>query len=217
MNETLRKRLLADPPAFHWWDGAPKKGGFDAELLEFVERAIVAAGALDGVACETGAGLSSVWLLCLGLREVHSFCDRAEVCARIDEFLRPFPDEQARWRCHIGPSQLTLPPHALQAASPSADFCLIDGGHGLDTVFNDFVYLNYILKPGGLLAIDDIQLGSCRLLYEWLSQSKTGFAIMERTPKLAILRKVVDQRFAGDFGWQMPFLERLSGCLGGPS
>lgn len=217
MNEALRKRLLADPPAFHHWDGAPRIGGLDASLLELIERAITAAGTLQGVACETGAGLSSVWLLCLGLREVHSFCNRSEVCDRIGEFLRPFPDEQGRWRCHLGPSQLTLPLHAIQTGSPSADFCLIDGGHGLDTVFNDFVYLNYVLKPGGLLAIDDLQLGSCRLVCEWLGQSKAGFAVVDRTPKLAILRKVADRRFVGDFGLQVPFLERLSGCLGGPS
>jgi hypothetical protein len=216
MNEALRNRLLTDPPAFHWWDGAPKTGGFDASMLKLIERVIDEAGATNGVACETGAGLSSVWLLCLGLREVHSFCDRAEVCERIEEFLRPFPDEHSRWRCHVGPSQLTLPPHAIQAASATANFCLIDGGHGLDTVFNDFVYLNYVLKPGGLLAIDDIQLGSCRLLCEWLSQPKTGFTVVERTPKLAILRKVAERRFVGDFGLQVPFLERLSACLGGP-
>lgn len=214
MNETLRKQLLTHPPAFHHWGGAPKIGGLDASLLEFIERAITASGALDGIACETGAGLSSVWLLCLGLREVHSFCDRPEVCDRIGEFLRPFPAEQARWRCHVGPSQLALPPHAIQTAPPMADFCLIDGGHGLDTVFNDFVYLNYVLKAGGLLAIDDLQLGSCRLLAEWLMQPKTGFAVVDRTPKLVMLRKVADRRFVGDFGLQVPFLDRLSGCLG---
>lgn len=215
MNEALRNRLLADPPAFHYWDGAPKIGGLDASLLELIERAITAAGVLEGVACETGAGLSSVWLLCLGLREVHSFCNRVEVCERIEEFLRPFPDERSRWRCHVGPSQLTLATYAIQAASPTADFCLIDGGHGLDNVFNDFVYLNYVLKPGGLLAIDDVQLGSCGLLAEWLMQPKTGFAVVERTPKLVMLRKVAGRRFVGDFGLHASFLERLSACLGG--
>jgi len=217
MNQSLRKQLLEAPPAFHYWNGTPQIGGLDASMLEFIERAITAAGALKGIACETGAGLSSVWLLGLGLREVHSFCNRSEVCERIGEFLRPFPDEQARWLCHIGPSQLTLPPHAIEAESSSVDFCLIDGGHGLDNVFNDFVYLNYLLKPGGLLAIDDLQLGSCRLLVEWLAQPNLGYAVVDRVSKLVVLRKETDRRLVGDFGLQSPFLERLSGWLREPS
>jgi predicted O-methyltransferase YrrM len=214
MNQPLRTTLLATLPAFHHRNGVPQTGGLDASLLEFIERVIADAGALEGFACETGAGLSSVWLLCLGLREVHSFCNRVEVCERIGEYLGSFPDEHARWRCHIGPSQLTLPPHAIQTAAATADFCLIDGGHGLDTVFNDFVYLNYLLKPGGLLAIDDMQLGSCRLLAEWLIQPRMGYSIVDRVRKLVVLRKETDRRLIGDFGWQTPFLERLAGCLG---
>lgn len=214
MHETLRTTLLAEPPAFHHWGGVPQTGGLDATLLECIERVITDAGALEGVAYETGAGLSTVWLLCLGLREVHSFCNRVEVCERIVDFLGSFPDERARWRFHVGPSQLTLPSHAISTPTAEADFCLIDGGHGLDTVFNDFIYMNYLLKPGGLLAIDDLHLGSCRLLTDWLVHGGIGYAVVDRTPKLVVLRKEKTTRLTGDFGCQRPFLEKLSGLLG---
>ncbi|NBX28877.1 class I SAM-dependent methyltransferase [bacterium] len=214
MNARLRTELLAAPPAFHFWKAAAQTGGFDAPLLEFIERTLADAGVAQGVAYETGAGLSSVWLLCLGLREVHSFCRDANVCGRIADYLGPYPDERARWHCHVGPSELTLPPVAIAAATEIADFCLIDGGHGLSTVFNDFVFLNYLLKPGGLLAIDDLQLGSCRLLAELLSQPGLGYGIVGRREKLAVLRKETDRRLLGDFGWQQPLLARLSGWLG---
>ena len=214
MNTRLRTGLLTAPPAFHFWKGTPQTGGFDAPLLQFLEQTLADAGVTQGIAYETGAGLSSVWLLCLGLREVHSFCKDQGVCDKIAEFLRPYPEEHGRWRCHVGPSELTLPPVAIAAATEPADFCLIDGGHGLDTVFNDFVYLNYLLKPGGLLAIDDLQLGSCRLLCELLLQPGLGYHVVGRQTKLAILRKETDRRLLGDFGRYRPLIARLSECLG---
>lgn len=214
MNTQLRDELLAAPPAFHFWEGKPQTGGFDARMLEFLEGTIAAAGLTTGVAFETGAGLSSVWLLALGLREVHSFCDDREVCDKIAEYLRPHPGEQARWRCHVGPSQLTLPSVAIAASTEPADLGLIDGGHGLDTVFNDFTYLNYLLKPGGLLVIDDLQLGSCRLLCELLVQPRLGCRLIARKTKVAVLAKDTDRRLLGDFGRYQPLLERLSTWLG---
>lgn len=214
MNTRLRTELLTAPPAFHFWGGAPRTGGFNAPLLQFLERTLADAGVSQGAAYETGAGLSSVWLLCLGLREVHSFCKDAGVCEQIAEYLVPYSSEQGRWHCHVGPSELTLPPVAIAAVTEPADFCLIDGGHGLDKVFNDFVYLNYLLKPGGLLAIDDLQLGSCRLLGELLLQPGLGYAIVGHQTKLVVLRKETDRRLLGEFGRYRPLLGRLSNWLG---
>lgn len=214
MNTTLRGKLLLEPPAFHRWDGAAKTGGFDGPLLEFIERSITGAGTLDGVAFETGAGLTSVWLLCIGLREVHSFCHNPATCKRIADYLLPFPEERHRWRCHVGFSEVTLPPVALATQTEIADFCLIDGGHGLHQVFNDFVYLNYVLKPGGLLAIDDLQIGSCRLLSELLTQAGAGYERIDGTPKLAVLRKVTEHRLLSVWDCQKRLCDRLSHWLG---
>ncbi|MFM7248333.1 MAG: class I SAM-dependent methyltransferase [Planctomycetaceae bacterium] len=216
MNTRLRTELLASPPAFHVWKGAPQTGGFDAPMLGVLEQTLADAGVSQGAAYETGAGLSSVSLLAVGLGEVHSFCKDSDVCERVTEYLAPYPAERGRWHCRVGPSELTLPPVAIAAATERADFCLIDGGHGLDTVFNDFLYLNYLLKPGGLLAIDDLHLGSCRLLCELLLQPGLGYAIVGRTEKLAVLRKETARRLLGDFGRYRPLLARLSGWLGDP-
>lgn len=216
MNASLRQQLLIDPPSFHHWNGASQIGGFDAGMLLFLERLLMESGASQGVAFETGAGLTSAWLLSVGVLELHSFYDRSEVSERIHGYLAPFPALLQRWHSYVGPSQLTLPQKAISMDSPTADFCLLDGGHGLDTVFNDFIYLNYVLKPHGLLAIDDLQLGSCRLLLEFLMQPKAGFSFLERRGKLAVLRKTGQQRLLGDFGWHRPFLDKLSAWLNQP-
>ena len=78
----------------------------------------------------------------------------------------------------------------------------------------DFVSLNYLLKTGGLLAIDDLQLGSCRLLCEMLIQPGGDFTLLDRCGKLAVLRKDTARRLPADFSAQGPLLERLSGWLG---
>lgn len=215
MNTGLRTALLADPPKFHHWHGQWRTGGIDPPMLEFLERTMSAAGITRGVARETGAGLSTVWLLSLGFGQVHSHCIDPAVRDRVSDYLQPYPAERARWRCHLGPSALTLPQEANADPTPVADFCLIDGGHGLDTVFNDFVYLNYMLKAGGLLVVDDLQLGSCRLMHEWLVQPGMGYTCLDRTPKLSVLRKKSERRLVGDFGFQQPFLDRLSGWMDG--
>jgi hypothetical protein len=155
-----------------------------------IRKGTIATGNVaGGVAYETGAGLSIAWLLAVGMREVRSFCIKAEACQRIDDFLRPHPDARTRWHFHVGPAEVTLPPHALATAEPTADFCLLDGGHRLTNVFADFVYLNYVLGRGGILAVDDLQLGSCLLLAQLLLEPRMGFSLVSRTPKMALLRK----------------------------
>ena len=210
----LRATLLAEPPEFHFWDGAWQSGGLLSEHLELIERTVAAEGLAGGVAYETGAGLSTVWLLAMGMREVHSFCIKADVCDRIDAFLRSYLDARSRWHFYVGPAEVTLPPRSLATAEPTAGFCLIDGGHGLTNVFTDFVYLNYVLKAGGILAIDDLHLGSCRLLAELLAEPRMGFTVVSRSPKMVLLKKNSDRRLLGDFGWQKPLLDRLAACLG---
>lgn len=72
-------------------------------------------------------------------------------------------------------------------------------------------------RPFGLslphAAIDDRQLGWCRLLCELLIEPRMRYSELERGGKLAVMRKETDRRRLGDFGWQRPFLARLSRML----
>lgn len=205
--DTLRARLLSEPPKFHYWDGEPQAGGFGpAELLKI--EGYAKAG---DVWYETGAGLTTVWLLNLGVT-LHSFFIQPELGESIDAFLAPYPELRARWNQHIGPSELTLPSHAIPLAE-KADAFLIDGGHALQQVFCDFVYANWILKPDGLLIVDDTQLGSPKLLREMLLNGGGFYERIEDTAKTAWLRKVTRLRLLPDFGVQRALLQRLTLAL----
>jgi methyltransferase family protein len=214
----LRHVLLTEPPKFHFWDGEAQVGGFDARTLETIERTLVALGAPESLtAYETGAGLSSAWMLGLGVGQLYSFFLEPELGTRIEGFLREHqPEAMARWRPHVGPSELNLPLHVAAMPKEEADFCLIDGGHALQTVIVDFVYLHYALKRGGVLVVDDLQLGSCGLLLQMLTDRESLYGLIERTPKTAFLKKVTEKRLLPDWGAQAGFLDRISKALGTP-
>jgi predicted O-methyltransferase YrrM len=56
------------------------------------------------------------------------------------------------------PSELALP--ALLAAGETFDFGFIDGWHTFDHTLVDFFYMNRLIRPGGLIAIDDTHMSS---------------------------------------------------------
>jgi predicted O-methyltransferase YrrM len=54
---------------------------------------------------------------------------------------------------HEEPSQIVLP--RLAAQKRVFDFAFIDGNHRFDGVFVDLVFVNQLLKPGGVMVFDD--------------------------------------------------------------
>jgi predicted O-methyltransferase YrrM len=57
---------------------------------------------------------------------------------------------------HAEESQLVLP--RLLGQGRSFDLALVDGNHRFDAVFLDLVYLGRLVRPGGILFVDDYQL-----------------------------------------------------------
>jgi predicted O-methyltransferase YrrM len=61
---------------------------------------------------------------------------------------------------HDGESQIVLP--QLLAAGRTFDVAFVDGNHRFDGVFVDLVYLGRLVRPGGVVFVDDYQLESIR-------------------------------------------------------
>lgn len=68
-----------------------------------------------------------------------------------DEGLRVLGE---RARFHRGPSSRVLP--RLLEQHVQADAAFVDGSHKLHDVFVDLYYLSQIVKPGGLIIVDDM-------------------------------------------------------------
>jgi predicted O-methyltransferase YrrM len=59
---------------------------------------------------------------------------------------------------YMDESQLALP--RLLAGGSSFDLAFVDGNHRFDGVFVDLVYLGRLVRPGGIVFVDDLQLPS---------------------------------------------------------
>ena len=95
---------------------------------------------------------------------------------------------------HVGLSELILPALAARMREDGdlVDLALIDGGHEYPTVFVDFCYMNMVLRKGGHLVIDDLQLHAPKELARFLSQSG-DFEPAADLAKSLVLRKKVDR------------------------
>ena len=71
---------------------------------------------------------------------------------------------------HDAPSHLALP--ALVSQDLKIDFALIDGWHTFDFASVDFFYVDRLLRPGGVVAIDDTDFPSVWKLCRYITSNR---------------------------------------------
>ena len=71
---------------------------------------------------------------------------------------------------HDAPSHLALP--ALVSQGVKIDFALIDGWHTFDFASVDFFYVDLLLRPGGVVAIDDTDFPSVWKLCRYITSNR---------------------------------------------
>jgi hypothetical protein len=195
--------ILKDRPFLHRdRDGNPKDGGLNRQMGE---RFIAELSALDRPRiAETGTGLSTLVFLALDPEIVISVSPapelhertRAEATARgIDLAPLRFVDDR---------SETALPLLAL-VEGVEIDAGFIDGNHGWPAVFVDFCYLNRMLRPGGLMFIDDVQVYAVAQLVCLLREQTPHYEFVSIDSKMATFRKGLDLPYLPD--WRMePFI-----------
>jgi predicted O-methyltransferase YrrM len=113
----------------------------------------------------------------------------------------------------------------------SFDFAFIDGDHRFDYVFVDLFYIHRLLKPSGVLVLDDCFSDSvhyaCRFLqtnygYSVLAQCPAGASRLddevsppEWRPMMRAMRKPADEALRGKFHF-VPFFPSLASPAGPP-
>lgn len=111
---------------------------------------------------ETGAGHSTLAFAAAG-------CRHTAISPAIDEWesiqghARTVGIDLSHVRFIAEPSQVALPKLAGRI-----DVVLLDGGHGYPLPQIDFFYAALLLNPGGILAIDNVELWSVRALWRFL-------------------------------------------------
>ncbi len=198
---------LANIPMMHSWDGGAtwNTGGFSdwhlRQMYDLIRARHPNGGAVIG---ETGAGNSSLTFLFTDPKEVWAVAPEFDLGERIKTYARDHGLPLDRWSYYVDISEVMLPQLALKQETPELDFALIDGGHGYPTVFIDLVYMNYMLKPGGLLMMDDVNLYSVREAVRMLKM-QPGWKLVANLQKSLVFEKQTDERRFPEFN-QQPYI-----------
>jgi hypothetical protein len=200
--------LLANPPGTHVSKatGKPLPWQIAPRVLEVIDASV----GPDSQTLETGAGVSTALFALKGC--VHT-------C------VVPWTSERDRlhaWGAQAGvsfdrvtfecePSEQVLP----RLAPDPLDFVLIDGGHGFPTPFIDFFYAGRRLRRGGLLAVDDTQIWTGRVLHRFLAEQPGWEIVQELRMRSTVFRRTDEPSEALQEWNEQPYVRRHSFAGGG--
>jgi predicted O-methyltransferase YrrM len=153
--------LLREAPRLHSdHNGQPTTYQLGAEALQFIgERA-----GPDTRTLEVGAGLSTVVFAVAGARHT-AITPSQDEANKVLQYCVTNGIPTERLEFIIEPSQIALP--KIKPTSP-IDLALIDGSHGFPIPFMDWYYVSEVLRVGGLLLIDDVEIWTGRVLRDFL-------------------------------------------------
>ena len=192
--------VLAHPPVVHPMDrsdpahlGVWRTGDDCYRLL----AAHVGAGTRT---LETGCGLSTVLFAALGAD--HVCCTPgSEERARLLDHCREHGIDTAHLEFRLGSSHETLP--VLAGEGRVFDVFLVDGGHGFPLPVVDWFHGAALLRRGGLLVVDDVDLPAVRVLVQFLDRDPRWVPV-QRTAKWVAYRRDCEGALAEDWTAQ-PF------------
>jgi predicted O-methyltransferase YrrM len=196
--------LLANPPGTHVSKatGEPLPWQIAPRVLELIDASVGS----QSRTLETGAGVSTALF---ALKRCRHTC------------VVPWTSERDRlhaWGAEAGvsfdnvtfecePSEDVLP----RLGPEPLDFVLIDGGHGFPTPFIDFFYAGRRLRKGGLLAVDDTQIWTGRVLHRFLKDQPGWELVEELRMRSTVFRRTGEPGENGLQEWnEQPYVRRHS-------
>jgi hypothetical protein len=204
-------QYAADLPQLHTWDGGVywNSGGFEASHLRSLRTFFDTHVPAHPWVLETGAGNSTIFFLYHSPTRLVSIAPDADLFARIRAYCDQAGVSTAGLEARVGGSEWILPQIASTAdGNGGFDFVLVDGCHNWPLVFVDFFYGNYLLKTGGYLMLDDIDLYPVKELVRMLSE-QPGFTKVLDLGKALVFRRDTAERTLGEWS-TVPYLSRKS-------
>lgn len=201
---------LAQLPLLHTWDGGKtwNTGGFSSEhlsaMIDFFGKSAPRLPAI----LETGAGNSTLAFLLLRPGSLVSICPEQELLERIRSYAVQNDFELRPWVTYLDGSEWILPKLAdlSRASGPSLDVALIDGCHNWPMVFVDFCYVHVLLKSGGYLVLDDLQLHTVKELARLLAEGDEYVRVLD-LGKAAVYQKKTSARSMPEWNGE-PYIAR---------
>ena len=200
--DVIEELMKAPPPLHRSNPDTPVNWGIhDAMVPHF--RSAVRSGSRT---LETGSGLSTIILLALGAKHQSISPDAGEA-DRIKSYCAEHGVSTADYQPIVGTSENVLPTLGDQ---PLLDLALIDGSHSFPLPCIDWFYMTRLLKKGGLMLIDDVQLWSVAIVADFLD-GDDAWEKIERTPRFAAYRLLAEANAVLGRWWgQQPYVVKSS-------
>ncbi len=207
------EEYLENIPEIHFWDNKWRTGGFQKHHLSTIASVVKEHTKNERLRIiETGAGNTTITFLFLNPQAMISICPDPKLKERIFEYCNNNAISTNALDIRLHRSEIEFPKIALTQRggndNDKFDVALLDGGHGWPTVFVDFCYSNMILRKGGLLLIDDIQLYPVKELVRLLHE-QPEYEFVREIQKLWIWKKTVDAEFLPQEALE-PYLRRMT-------
>jgi predicted O-methyltransferase YrrM len=176
------ERLVEDKPVFH--SGGTRIWNAMPGTLELIARHV----SPGDRTVETGAGASTVVFAAAGAQH-HA--------------ISPFGDEHKRIAAYCtdlgvptdgvtfveGPSDRVLPG---LVGGPRFDLAFIDGMHSFPAPVVDFHYVEQLLRPGGVLLLDDVPIPAVAIAFRYMRSSPDWAFVEIVDDRAAVFRKLSD-------------------------
>ncbi|HXW33858.1 MAG TPA: class I SAM-dependent methyltransferase [Acidimicrobiales bacterium] len=192
--------VLQSPPHIH--PLAP--GGVwrtQRDCYEFIGSNVSAGSAT----LETGAGISTLLFAAWRCEHLCVVPDQAQVDGLLDHGAELRID-MSTVHFDVGPSEAVLP--ALKP-TVTLDLVFIDGCHGFPMPVIDWFYAGRLLRKGGVVVFDDLQLPHVSHFLDWYLERDPRWDRMVRTPKWAAFRRLSEGPLA-ELHTSQPFVTGAS-------
>jgi hypothetical protein len=164
MRDFEKTKLYLDPPLLHSWDGGLtfNTGGLDKETSLKLSKLASKSKSI----IETGSGLSTlIFLFQDNVENVTSISPDLELHQKLLEYSQDRLDFK-KLNLYLDTSLNVLP--KILSLKRKFDFFYIDGSHGLTDVLLDLYYCSYLLEENGIVVLDDVNLYSVKIAFDFL-------------------------------------------------
>ena len=181
---TIAQLIQERPPLYKDATTAPVSVAIHHDVMSFIDR-----HAQPGWRTyETGAGASTVAFLIKGCRHTAVMPDTGAK-ELIESFLQAKGIQLGESEIILAESQWHLP-FVAKSLREQLDIAVIDGEHAFPMPFIDYYYFAGMVKVGGYLVVDDVNLYTGEMLMKFLRFEPFWRTEAEFTPSSVVYRKV---------------------------
>lgn len=185
------ERLIKDNPQFHQYEGTVTSWAIHPDTLRFLYSMLTPGTST----LETGCGHSTVIFSIAGTKHTCITNDSGEA-ERVKKYCEGLGFTK-NTTFIIESSDLALPRNELIPSE--LDIIFIDGAHRFPFPIIDWHYTAPRLKLGGILGVDDFNMASVRILYDFLCVEEE-WELVRVVHNTAFFKKLREPNTTGD--WQ---------------